>query len=246
MFFSPVEISWCGGAAAAAGGAAWGTFAPTSRLWGPVVSRGNADGQASVALTFDDGPLPGATESILDTLGELNVQAAFFVIGSLVERHPQIVKRMHDEGHLVGNHSFTHAAAGFMRGPLFWRREVTRTDEAIARIIQQRPRLFRPPLGIKTPFTRWAAGRRHVTVTWTRRAFDGVTTSTQQILDRLVPHSQPGEILALHDGVGPQSRRDPMATVEAIKPLIEGLRSRGVEAVRLDGLVAISPYDAVK
>lgn len=245
MLHSSAAI-WCGAGAAVAGGAAWGTFVPASRLWGPVISRGNADAASVVALTFDDGPLPGATESILDALGKLNVQAAFFVIGSLVERHPHIVRRMHDEGHLVGNHSFTHAAAGFMRGPMFWRREVALTDEAIARVIQQRPRFFRPPLGIKTPFTTWGAGRSHVTVTWTRRAFDGVTTSTQQILDRLIPHSQPGEILALHDGVGPQSRRDPMATVQAIKPLIEGLRGRGVEPMRLDRLISVSPYDAVE
>lgn len=246
MLHSSAAI-WCGaGAAVVAGAAAWGTFAPASRLWGPVISRGKADAPGGVALTFDDGPLPGATESILDTLGEMNVKAAFFVIGSLVERHPHIVRRMHDEGHLVGNHSFTHAAAGFMRGPLFWRREVALTDEAIARVIQQRPRLFRPPLGIKTPFTAWGAGLGHVMVTWTRRAFDGVTTSTQQILDRLIPHSQPGEILALHDGVGPQSRRDPIATVRAMKPLIEGLRGRAVGPVRLDRLIAVSPYDTMK
>lgn len=241
MFSSPSEIWWCGGGAIAAGAAAWGTFAPASRLWGPVVSRGT-DGRASVSLTFDDGPMPGASERILDALGEMNVKAAFFVIGSVAQRHPRIVRRMHDEGHLIGNHSFSHAAAGFMRGPLFWRREVRLTDETIERIIQQRPRLFRPPLGIKTPCTAWGAGRSHVTVTWTRRAFDGVATSTQRIMDRLVPHSQSGEILALHDGVSPQSRRNPSATIKAIKPLIEGLRARGIEPVRLDVLTGIEPY----
>lgn len=238
------EFWWLGGAATAiaGGGAAWGTFAPASQLWGPVISRGDANRPAAVALTFDDGPLPGATERILDTLGELNVKAAFFVIGNAAERNPRIVRRMHDEGHLIGNHSFTHAAAGFMRGPLFWRREVVRTDSAIEQIIGRRPRLFRPPLGIKTPFTMWGAGRSHVTVTWTRRAFDGVTTTSKQILDRLVPHSMPGEILALHDGVGPQSRRDPAATVNAIRPIIEGLRGRGIEPVRLDALTGLAPY----
>lgn len=238
------EYWWFGGAAAAmaGGSAAWGTFAPASRIWGPVISRGLSNGTRNVALTFDDGPLPGATEQILDVLGELKVKAAFFVIGSAAERHRQIVRRMHDEGHLIGNHSFTHAATGFMRGPLFWYREVARTDATIGQIIGQRPRLFRPPLGIKTPFTMWGAGRAHVTVTWTRRAFDGVKTSTQQIVDRLVPHSEPGEILALHDGVGPQSRRDPKTTVDAIRPLIYGLCKRGLEPVRLDVLTGISPY----
>lgn len=222
--------------------AAWGTFAPTSGLWGPVISRGLSNNPASVSLTFDDGPLPDATEQILDLLGELSVKATFFVIGSAARRCPRIVRRMHDEGHLLGNHTFSHAAAGFMRGPLFWRREVARTDEVIEQIIGRRPRLFRPPLGIKTPFTMWGAGPAHVTVTWTRRAFDGVTTTSQQILDRLVSRSRPGEILALHDGVGPQSRRDPSATVNAIRPLIEGLRARGIEPLRLDVLAGIAPY----
>jgi hypothetical protein len=88
----------------------------------------------------------------------------------------------------------------------------------------------------------WGAGRAHVTVTWTRRAFDGVTTAAERILERLVPHSKPGEILALHDGVGPQSRRDPWATVNAIRPLIQGLRGRGIEPVRLDALTGIPAY----
>ena len=241
MFHSHEELWWLGAATtvAAGSGAAWGTFAPASRLWGRVVSRGSASG---VALTFDDGPLPGATERILDELGEMNARAAFFVIGGVAEKHPQIVRRMHDEGHLVCNHSFTHSATGFMRGPLFWRREVTLTDEVIAQIISRRPRFFRPPLGIKTPFIFWGARREHVTVTWTRRAFDGVTTTTAQILQRLIPHSQLGEIIALHDGIGPQSRRDPAATVNAIKPLVRGLRERGIEPVRLDLLTQTEPY----
>lgn len=228
-------------AAATGGGAAWGTFAPASRLWGRVISRGHAPG---VALTFDDGPLPGATEQILDMLGELNAKAAFFVIGSVAERHPHIVRRMHDEGHVVGNHSHTHAAAGFMRGPLFWRREVRLTDNAVEQITGFRPRFFRPPLGIKTPLMFWGARPDHATITWTRRAFDGVTTTTTRILDRLVRHSQPGEIIALHDGVGPQSRRDPAATVNAIKPLIKGLRERGIDPIRLDALTQCDAYVA--
>jgi len=237
-----MQILAAGGAAAAAGGASWGTFAPRSPLWGPVVSRGVSTDAKRIALTFDDGPMPGATEQILDALREMNAKAAFFVIGREAKAHPQIVRRMHDEGHLVGNHSFTHAAAGFMRGPIFWRREVARTDEVIGLIIGLRPRLFRPPLGIKTPFTAIASCRTHVTVTWTRRAFDGVTTSSQRIVDRLVPRTTAGEIVALHDGVSPQSRRDPSATVLAIKPLINGLRARGIEPVRLDELTGIEPY----
>jgi peptidoglycan-N-acetylglucosamine deacetylase len=235
----PTEITLIGGTLVA-GGAAWATFAPQSQLWGRVVMRAADDGASRVALTFDDGPLPGATDRILDALADLRVKAAFFVIGREVERHPALVRRIAEEGHVVANHSFDHAPAGFLRGPWFWRRQIALTASAIERATSQRPRLFRPPLGIKTPPILWAAAREgHVTVNWARRAFDGVSTTSARILERLVPHTRPGEILALHDGVGPQSRRDPHATVEAIRPLIEGLRSRGIEPVRLDELVGL-------
>jgi peptidoglycan-N-acetylglucosamine deacetylase len=238
----PAEILLPTGALAA-GAAAWATFAPQSQVWGRIVTQGPTDAPPHVAVTFDDGPLPGATDRVLDSLSALRVKAAFFVIGREAERHPALVRRMAGEGHIVANHSFDHAPAGFMRGPWFWRRQIARTAAAIERATGQRPRLFRPPLGIKTPPILWAAAReRHVTVNWTRRAFDGVSTTSQQILDRLVPHTQPGEILALHDGVSPQSRRDPDATVEAIRPLIEGLRARGIEPVRLDELVRVRAY----
>lgn len=228
-----------------ASGAAWATFAPQSQMWGPVVTRGPSDGPARVALTFDDGPLPGATNLILDALRDASVKAAFFVIGWAAERHPDVVRRMIDEGHVVGNHSYDHAPAGFLRGPWFWRRQIEMTDAAVERATGRRPRMFRPPLGIKTPPILWAAARQsHVTVNWTRRGFDGVSTTARRIVDRLVPHAQAGEILALHDGVSPQSRRDPTATVEAIRPLIEGLRRRGIEPVRLDELTGTHPYRA--
>jgi peptidoglycan/xylan/chitin deacetylase (PgdA/CDA1 family) len=245
MSFTPAAIfGACAPIAAAASVAAYGTFLPHSQLWGRVIWRGPADA-SHVALTFDDGPLPGATDRILDSLGELDAKAIFFVIGRYAVKHPHLVRRMHDEGHVVGNHSYDHASCGFLRGPWFWERQLKRTDDAISQIIGSRPRLFRPPLGIKTPFMcRMRAAGERVTMTWARRAFDGVTTTSQRILDRLAPHSQAGEILALHDGVGPQSRRDPRATVDAIKPLIVGLRERGLEVMRADWMTKIAPYHA--
>ena len=246
-FTTPQIIETCAPVVvAAASVAAYGTFMPQSQLWGRVIWRGPADG-SHVALTFDDGPLPGATDRILDTLGELDAKAIFFVIGRYAVQHPHLVRRMHDEGHVVGNHSHDHASCGFLRGPWFWERQLKLTDDAISQIIGSRPKLFRPPLGIKTPIMwRTATAGERVMMTWARRAFDGVTTSSQRILDRIVPHSQAGEILALHDGVGPQSRRDPRATVDAIKPLVLGLRQRGLEVVRADEMTNIQPYHVIE
>lgn len=228
-------------AGAATGAASYATFAPTCSWCCPLISRGSTDGPARVALTFDDGPLPGATDRILEVLLEMKVKAAFFVVGQATARHPELLRRIHDEGHLVGNHSFDHPGLGFLRGAEFWRRQIDQTDEVIEREIGVSPRLFRPPLGMKTWMIARAA-RTQTVVTWNRRAMDGVATTSEKILRRLLTHTCAGDIILMHDGVSPQSRRDPSATVEAVRPLILGLLERGIKPVRLDELTRTAAY----
>jgi peptidoglycan/xylan/chitin deacetylase (PgdA/CDA1 family) len=234
-----VEIALGAGAATAA--ISYPTFWPASTLWGPLVSRGITSEPPRVALTFDDGPLPGATDRILDVLGELNVRATFFVIGKVAERNAKLLLRIHEEGHIVGNHSFDHLGLGFLHGHNFWREQIERTDRVIERVIGLRPKLFRPPLGVKTWLIARAA-HTHTVVTWNRRGMDGIATRPQRILTRVIPRARGGDIIALHDGVSPQSRRDPTVTVEAVRPLIAGLRDRGIEPVRLDELAGVESY----
>lgn len=230
-----------GAAGIATAAAAYVTFAPRSTFWGPVVIRGTTHDPPRVALTFDDGPHPSATPRILDILSELRARASFFVIGRFVQQHPQLVLRMHREGHVVANHSHDHEW-GLLRGRAYWRRQLDRTDAAIQRAIGLRPRLFRPPLGVKTwPGVR-AATVRHTVVMWTRRGMDGVATTSDRILGRLADRAKAGEILVLHDGVSPQSRRDPGVTVQALRPLVLALRAHGLEPVRLDELTGLEPF----
>src|SRR5882724_10076229 len=92
-----------GGAAIAA--LSWATFAPTSSVWGNIYSRAPSSNSNNIALTFDDGPTPESTKAILDILGELDVPAAFFVIGVNARQSPKLLERMRDEGHIVANHS---------------------------------------------------------------------------------------------------------------------------------------------
>lgn len=216
---------------------------PTSRAWGPVLSRGSSDGPPQYALTFDDGPTRGATDRILDALGELGVAAAFFMIGVNIERCPDLLRRIHDEGHLVGNHTYHHSHYGMMRGPIYWAREVRRTDDLIESIIGMRPATFRPPMGVKTPIIHRAARRAgQPVVTWNRRALDGVTTTTDRILQRLVPTTRAGDVVLLHDGIEPNRARDTTPSVAAVRPLVRRLRERGLEPARLDRLLGIPAY----
>src|SRR4051794_1506952 len=105
----PVLATSLAGAAAFFSAGAYGLINPARRMWGPVISRGCEDEKLpGVALTFDDAPLPGSTDVILDALAVANVRAAFFVIGTHARRWPDLVRRMHDEGHVVGNHTDKH------------------------------------------------------------------------------------------------------------------------------------------
>jgi peptidoglycan/xylan/chitin deacetylase (PgdA/CDA1 family) len=244
MIARPLEIAAAGALTAGAitGALSYATFAGRSAWWGPLVWRGRRDGPPRVALTFDDGPWPGATDRVLDILGEFEVKAAFFVIGRYVEKHSELVARIHREGHLLGNHTFDHRGNAFLRGPRFWQEQLDRTDDAIERVIGVRPRLYRPPLGMKTPISARATARHHLVVTWTRSARDGLTTTPDRVLRRLLPRCQAGDILLLHDGVSPQSDRDPSVTSRALRPLILGLRARGIEPARVDEITGLNPY----
>jgi peptidoglycan/xylan/chitin deacetylase (PgdA/CDA1 family) len=234
-----------GVATAGIGAAMYGTFVPSCRFWGRIITRGPSDDRKSIALTFDDGPTEGPTERILDHLNAAGVKASFFVIGRNCIRWPKLVRRMHDEGHLVANHTWDHLHSGWIGGAKFWRDQVNRTSDTIADIIGVRPAMFRPPMGHKTCFTLSAAKRAGCkTIGWTERARDGGRTTEQEILARFAG-SKPGDILLLHDGVEPYSPgRDPEQTVSAVPLLILELKGRGLEAVRLDDLLQLPAYQS--
>jgi peptidoglycan/xylan/chitin deacetylase (PgdA/CDA1 family) len=216
---------------------------PASRAFGPVFHRAAGLVRSRYALTFDDGPTDPWTGYILDALQDLNVPATFFTIGANVRRSGHLLRRIHQAGHVVANHSFDHSHLGMLRGGRYWHWQIRTTDELIEELIGLRPRLFRPPMGVKTPCICTAARRLgHRIITWTRRALDGVVTEPRLILQRLVPATCPGDVLVLHDGIEPRGRRNPSATVAAIRPLIKALRDRGLEPARLDELLCLPAY----
>jgi peptidoglycan/xylan/chitin deacetylase (PgdA/CDA1 family) len=220
------------------------TVAPANNFWGRVICRGPA-GSRRVALTFDDGPTPGTTDAILDALRDAGVAASFFVIGANVRRHPDLLRRAHDEGHLVANHSLSHSHYGVCRRRPYWEREIRATDEAIDAVIGVRPAMYRPPCGVKTWHTFNAIARTgHTMVNWSRRAVDGLPTTPQRMMRRF-EHLADGDILLLHDGVEPNTRyADRSATIACVPMLIERLRRENLTPVRLDELLGVAGYQS--
>ena len=154
-----------------------------------------------VMLTFDDGPHPQLTPLLLDALHRHGVKAVFFVIGDHVKQYPHLVKRIIEEGHLIGNHTMTHPVSSFwIAGP--WRidSEIQRCQEAVASVISQQVQLFRPPVGhyafFLTPILRHLG---MVCCAWNRRAFDGVDCDVARNCARLTGAVQAGDILVMHD-----------------------------------------------
>lgn len=152
-----------------------------------------------IALTFDDGPNEN-TLDILDILKKNNVKAAFFCIGKNIEKHPEILKRIMEEGHLVGNHSYSHS--NFFD---FYRKnrliaEIQKTDALIESITGKKPQFFRPPFGVTNPSIRRALEvTKHKVIGWNIRSLDGILKDGKIIFDRIKSRMAPGGIVLLHD-----------------------------------------------
>ena len=228
------------GAALALGTLGWGLFAPQSRMFGHVTSHGSREGPPRAALTFDDGPWPGSTDVILDALRAHHVKAAFFIIGRYGRQWPDLVRRIHAEGHLIGNHTFDHHRLGLFRGRCYWHAQIAAADDAIANITGSRPRLFRPPMGFKSPqLVLSAKCLGHQIVAWSRRGRDGIATTPQRIIQSLAGTVGAGDVVLLHDGRDPGSRRDVTATAIALPAVISAVCDRGISFVRLDELLGV-------
>jgi peptidoglycan/xylan/chitin deacetylase (PgdA/CDA1 family) len=225
---------------------AWGVFNVNSSMWADTAWRAPEPVKA-VALTFDDGPDPRFTPEILRVLAEKKVKAAFFSVGSRVIENPDLTKQIHDAGHIIGNHSESHGMWINFSLHKRLRREIQDTNAAIRQAIGHVPRLYRAPHGFKNPaLGDVLATEEMLAVGWQVRGFDAVSGNAAKIAQRVVNGASPGGVILLHDGAGLQGTDDRSATVEALPVIIDGLRARGLEIVRLDELLKLEPYQETK
>jgi len=206
------------------GGAVHGAFHRNSLFFGPALGHIASDRKV-VALTFDDGPNPEATPSILDTLAEKGVRATFFVLGSHAERWPDLVRRISHEGHQLGNHGYFHRKLQF-RSPFYVARDIRLGIRAIKRAGAPAPRYFRAPHGFRSPWTTPIAssyGER--TVGWSLGVWDSDRPGVEEIVRRTLEGVNPGSIVLLHDGDGYNPDGDRTQTAAALPHIIDGLKA---------------------
>ncbi len=210
---------------------------PENHIFGPVFSEVET-AQKIVALTFDDGPYPPYTGEILDILKENHVPATFFVIGKNVEKHPELIQRIVDEGHQLGNHTYNHV--DLLKAD---RRtvadEIDKTNKAVADITGQAPKIVRPPHGFRDPVVMEVMAERGLKVVeWSVMSRDWVNPGVEEIVDRTVKNVKNGSVILLHDGDGVAQAASRAQTVEATRRIIRELAAQGYKFVTVDEILA--------
>jgi peptidoglycan/xylan/chitin deacetylase (PgdA/CDA1 family) len=187
-----------------AAGYAYAAMAPGSQIFGQTFIAPRKPGE--LALTFDDGPNPVWTPRLLNILGDHQAHATFFLIGRFAQAEPALVRRIHAEGHLIGNHSWLHPNLAVTRTARV-RAELTQTRDAIEQITGTAVRWFRPPFGGKRPAVLRIARELGMTpVLWNAMTNDWSDPSADRIANRLSAHidrhQQRGWAtnIVLHDG----------------------------------------------
>jgi len=206
-------------------------------VFGRILWRGRRDTPA-VALTFDDGPNEPFTSQILDALRDLDVKATFFIIGANAKRHPDTVRRIVADGHEIGNHTYDHAVLPLW-GPSHIRATIRATSDAIERIAQVRPRLFRAPHGWRNPWVDAVARAEGLApVAWTLGVFDTDRPGAAVIRARTTRGLSAGCIVLLHDGRGTEPAADCSQLVDALPGIIGDARARGYRLTTVGRMVA--------
>lgn len=173
-------------------------------FFGEAVCR---SGRGLPLLSFDDGPDADITPRVLEVLQRHNAQAIFFVVGTKARRHPELLRRMLSEGHLIGNHTMHHNPFANFLGAERLRREIEECSAVVERATGLRPTLFRPPLGIRTHFTHAVCRELGMTVVgWSVRSLDTVSGSPEETISRVLPQLEPDSLLLLHDRVAGAER----------------------------------------
>jgi polysaccharide deacetylase family sporulation protein PdaB len=197
-----------------------------------VIFSGTTACGKKIALTFDDGPHPVKTPKILEILKKNSVRATFFVVGSLAEYHPEIVKKEAELGHEIANHSYTHPRFSKLKESEI-KAEIEKTDAIIKKAAGVTPRLFRPPEGAYSQgIVSIAASLGKETVIWTVDTLDWAKSPTDKIVENVKTNVTAGSIILFHD-----CTRDGTFTTEALEVLIPHLKAQGYEFVTVSELI---------
>ncbi len=198
-----------------------------------------------VAFSFDDGPKPESSIPLMDMLEKLQVRATFFVVGHETQANLDLVKRLHDQGHEIANHTYNHRRLPALSETEILS-ELQQTNDVIRAATGESPRLFRPPGGqFNTKVIQLAASLGLTVVLWDVNAGDYVldvhrfpvkdesrredgASFSQSVIAKITTQSKPGSIILMHNGGD---------MIELLPTIVAKLRNRGFEIVTVGELL---------
>ncbi len=194
-----------------------------------------------VAITFDDGPQPGALERFLELLARENVLATFFLVGEQAARHPALVRELRDARHEIASHGWAHPNDLLLR-PGRVVADIRRGAEALAGIVGRPPALHRAPYGVVSAATVLGTRRAHLAlVLWSRWGRDWTAAATPtSIARRATRRLRGGDIILLHDADTYGTRDSWKNTLAALPYILEAVRERGLEPGPIGGRAALA------
>lgn len=182
-----------------------------------------------VAITFDDGPNVEFTPKVLGILKKHQAKATFFLIGKHIEKYPNIVQQILDDGHLIGNHSYLHNNGfGFLKT-----KEVIKDISITQRLLKDKfnieNKLFRPPFGVTNPNIAKVVKNLNLQVIgWSVRSLDTKAKTVDEVMQRIIPKIKKGAVILLHD--------TSTLSVEILEQLLQYLEEHQLQSVTINEL----------
>ena len=209
-----------------AGGKRQDTTAPASQEVSTGKIAGEEDVAKKIALTFDDGPHPRYTEQLLDGLEERNVVATFFVTGENAQNYPNIIRREQEEGHLIGNHTYSHIQLTSGNRETF-REELVKTNEILENITGEKVSFVRPPNGSWDKS--FEKELNMFPVLWNIDPLDWCSHNAECIAAKVVENAGDGDIILMHDYYD--------TSVTAALEVVDVLQKRGFQFVTVEEIL---------
>lgn len=213
----------------------WGSVSIQKGYYIPAVCSVKND-RRLVALSFDDGPDEHVTPFVLDILKSNDITAVFFVVGEKARKFPDIIKRINDEGHILGNHSYTHHHLFDFFSVNKMKKELAMTDQIVYEITGKKMKFFRPPYGVTNPLVSQTIKEMlYHCIGWSLRSRDTTIRDGSVLLNRLKTRTRSGDIILFHD-----NRKVLLSVLDIF---IRYMKEKQFRIERLDKLANIHAYD---
>ena len=212
----------------------WGCYNVGSNFFIKIVCKAETE-KKEIAISFDDGPAENYTQQILAILNAENVKATFFCIGNRIAGNETVLKQVQADGHIIGNHSYSHHFWFDMYAAKKMQEDLKQMDAEMERVTGLKPKLFRPPYGVTNlNLAKAIKNGGYTPVGWSVRSMDTVIKDGRKLLAKINAGIKPGAVFLFHD--------TSKTTLDVLPEFIQEVKKRGYNIIPLDKLLALQPY----